>query len=53
MGTATALMALPSTVMSARIGALGMSQSQMSWCVVWNAHFIVPDFTSSATRPLE
>ena len=34
-GCATALIVLPSTVRSARIGAQGMSQSQMPWWMNW------------------
>ena len=35
VGCATALIVRPLTVMSARIGAHGMSMSQMPWCTSW------------------
>ncbi len=35
VGCASALIALPLTVMSTRMGAHGMSWSQMPWCTVW------------------
>ena len=46
---ATALTGRPSTVMSARIGAVGGSKSQMSWCVNWKCQTRFPVFASSAT----
>ena len=35
VGWMTALISLPLTVMSARIGAQGMSKSQIPWCTSW------------------
>ena len=45
----TALTGRPSTVMSARIGAVGGSKSQMSWWVNWKCQARLPVLASSAT----
>jgi hypothetical protein len=46
---ATALIGRPSTVMSARMGAVGGSKSQRSWCVNWKCQTRLPVCASSAT----
>src|SRR5882672_10744184 len=48
VGWATALIVRPLTTMSARIGASGMSLSQMPWWTSWKCHLRLPVCRSTA-----
>src|SRR4029078_10313869 len=47
VGCATALMARPFTLMSARMGAADMSKFQIGWCTNWKCHLRCPVFRST------